>query len=74
MTTVNVYMQDGRVFSYEVEDSVNAPEHANRIVTNGWRNVTNGVVEYYPVHQILKVTFASPDDMMSKKYEGKKKG
>lgn len=72
-TKVNVYLQDGRVFDYEVEDSVKAREHAHRIVTIGWRNVVNGVMEYYPVHQVLKVTFDDPKDTMSKKYEGKGK-
>ena len=73
MTTINVYMQDGRVFSYDVEDSIKAREHAHRIITEGWRNVVNGVMEYYPVHQLVKVTFKAPDDMMAKKYEGKAK-
>lgn len=68
---VNVYMQDGRVFNYEVKDAVKAREHAHRIVTLGWRNVTDDVMEYYPVHQVLKVTFDDPKDKMSKDYEGK---
>lgn len=71
MTEINVYMQDGRVFSYNVADPVKAREHAHRIITLGWRNVVNGIMEYYPVHQILKVTFASPEDLMATKYEGK---
>jgi hypothetical protein len=70
-TQINVYMQDGRVFSYEVADATKAREHAHRIITTGWRNVVNEVMEYYPVHQVLKVTFADPQDYMSKKYEGK---
>ncbi len=73
MTTVNVYLQDGRVFTYEVEDSVKAREHAHRIINYGWRNAVNGTMEYYPVHQVLKVTFKHPKDMMSVKYEGKAK-
>jgi hypothetical protein len=68
---IKVYMQDGRVFNYDVVDSVKAREHAHRIITTGWRNVTNDVMEYYPVHQILKVTFPNPQDELSKKYEGK---
>ena len=70
-TKINVYLQDGRVFSYNVEDSFKAREHAHRIVNYGWRNVVNGMMEYYPVHQVLKVTFKDPTDEMSKKYEGK---
>ena len=73
MIKINVYMQDGRVFIYEVKDAVKAREHAHRIINYGWRNVTDGVMEYYPVHQILKVTFDCPKDYMSNKYEAKVK-
>jgi hypothetical protein len=31
MKTVNVYMQDGRVFKYQVSDGAKAREHAHRI-------------------------------------------
>ena len=69
MVKINVYMQDGRVFSYEVINAVKAREHAHRIVTLGWRIMTDGVMEYYPVHQVLKVTFPDPKDELSLKYE-----
>ncbi len=69
MITINVYMQDGRVFHYDVKDAVKAREHAHRIVTLGWRNSAGNLLEYYPVHQVLKVTFDCPDDLLSKKYE-----
>ena len=68
--TINVYMIDGRVFSYDVANAVKAREHAHRIVNHGWRNAVDGVMEYYPVHQVLKVTWPTPDDLMSTKYEG----
>ena len=71
MVTVYVYMQDGRVEEYEVEDSIKAREHAHRIINYGWRNSINGMMEYYPVHQVLKVKFKEPDDLMMKKYETK---
>ena len=71
MVTVNVYMQDGRVFGYDVSNSTKAREHAHRIITNGWRNVTDGVMEYYPIHQVLKVTFDYTADYLGDKYEGK---
>ncbi|MDD5543859.1 MAG: hypothetical protein PHX83_11855 [Acidobacteriia bacterium] len=71
MVTVKVYMQDGRVFKFEVEDGVKAREHAHRIINYGWRNVVNGTMEYYPVHQILKVTFPDPKDELGTKYVGK---
>ena len=69
--TIKVYLQDGRVVKYDVKDGPKAREHAHRIVTKGWRNATNGVMEYYPVHQVLKVTFKDPRDELSKKYEAR---
>lgn len=60
-TLIKVYMQDGRVFGYYVANECKAREHAHRIITTGWRNVEEGVMCYYPVHQILKVKFDMPD-------------
>ena len=74
MVTIQVYMVDGRVFKYDVIDAVKAREHAHRIINYGWRNSTNDVMEYYPVWQILKVTFPPPEDEMGTKYEAKAKG
>lgn len=74
MVTINVYMQDGRVFRYKVEDGVKAREHAHRIVNYGWRNVEKGVMCYYPVHQVLKVTFQYEADMLGTKYEAQMQG
>jgi len=71
MTKISVYLQDGRVLNYDVADGQKAREHAHRIVTQGWRNVANGVMEYYPTHQVLKVTFEDPKDALSAKYEAK---
>ena len=71
MITITVYMNDGRCFKYEVEDSVKAREHAHRIINFGWRNVINGIMEYYPPYKINKVTFPDPKDELSEKYEGK---
>ena len=70
-TKITVYMQDGRTFSYMVADGAKAREHAHAIITTGWRNVTNNMMEYYPVHKISKVTFKDPQDKLSKDYEGK---
>lgn len=71
MITINIYMQDGRVFQYGVINAVKAREHAHRIINYGWRNIVDGVMEYYPVHQINKVTFPDPGDLLSQKYEAK---
>lgn len=72
MVKISVYMQDGRVFNYEVADGKKAREHAHRIITTGWRNANEqGIMEYYPVHQVLKVTFIDPADELSTKYLAK---
>ena len=68
-TKISVYMQDGRVFRYEVLDPIKAREHAHRIINFGYRCVQNNIMEYYPVHQILKVCFESPCDILSEKYK-----
>ena len=61
MTEIQVYMQDGQVFGYKVANDSKAREHAHRIINYGWRNVEEGVMCYYPVHQILKVKFDMPN-------------
>jgi hypothetical protein len=53
---VDVYMDDGRVFCYEVVDQHKAREHAAAIVRDGYRHCDgNGGLEHYPPHRILKV-------------------
>ena len=66
-TKINVYLQDGRVYSYFVSSPIKAREHAHQIIMTGWRNVDSGIMEYYPVHQVLKVTFEDPKDLLSEK-------
>lgn len=53
---INVYIDDGRVFTYPVKTESSAREHASAIVTSGYRSVTDGCFTYYPVHRVLKVT------------------
>lgn len=72
MITISVYLQDGRVYKYDVVNAVKAREHAHRIVNYGWRNNEDGVECYYPVHQVLKVTWPMPEpDELAKKYLAK---
>lgn len=72
MTKIQIYMQDGRVFEYIVDNEHKAREHAHRIVNYGWRNVEEGTMCYYPVHQILKVKFDMPNkDKLAGKYFAK---
>jgi hypothetical protein len=74
MTTILVYLQDGRVFCYDVASPDKAREHAHRIINYGWRNVEEGTMCYYPVHQVLKVKFDMPNkDLLAGRYFAKPK-
>jgi hypothetical protein len=53
--TINIYMDDGRIFSYEVEDESKVREHADAIIKTGYRHNDGKVFEHYPPHRILKV-------------------
>lgn len=56
MITVQTYLDDGRIFSYDVTDPAKGREHAAAIVTGGYRhNPGTGYLEHYPPHRILKV-------------------
>jgi len=72
MTTISVYLVDGRIFDYEVANATKAREHAHRIINYGWRNWEEGRECYYPVWQVLKVTFPmDTKDEMAGKYFAK---
>ena len=53
--TIQVYMDDGRVFSYEVETQGKVREHADAIIKTGYRHNDGEDFEHYPPHRILKV-------------------
>lgn len=55
MITIAVYIDDGRVFEYTVDDDTKAREHAFAIVSTGYRHTKSGVLEHYPPHRISKV-------------------
>ncbi len=56
MYTVQVYLDDGRVFEYEVPTPEKVREHSHAIVMTGYRhNDGEGLFEHYPPHRILKV-------------------
>ena len=53
---VMVYMDDGRVFEYEVANEEKVREHSAAIASNGYRHCSaDGVFEHYPPHRILKI-------------------
>jgi hypothetical protein len=52
---IEVYLDDGRVFSYQVRTPEKAREHAHAIIQTGYRHNDNETFEHYPPHRILKV-------------------
>lgn len=52
---VRVYLDDGRVFKYDVESAEKVREHASAIVAGGYRHNDGIAFEHYPPHRILKV-------------------
>lgn len=55
MITISVYLDDGRIFDYGVDGADKAREHSHAIVQHGYRHTTDGILEHYPPHRILKV-------------------
>lgn len=58
---IQVYMDDGRVFSYDVESPEKVREHADAIIKTGYRHNDGKVFEHYPPHRISKVKSANID-------------
>jgi len=52
---IQVYLDDGRVYSYEVADAAKVREHADAIIKGGYRHNDGLVFEHYPPHRIVKV-------------------
>ena len=52
---ISVYLDDGRVFYYEVESAAKVREHTSAIIATGYRHNDGKVFEHYPPHRILKV-------------------
>jgi hypothetical protein len=54
---VQVYIDNGTVYEYDVKSPKAAREHADAIIKGGYRHTDNdtGEMEVYPVHRIAKV-------------------
>lgn len=55
---IQVYLDDGRVFAYEVQSMSSAREHSVAIINGGYRSVQAdqpNVLTHYPPHRIVKV-------------------
>jgi hypothetical protein len=56
MIQIKVYLDDGRIFEYEVADAAKGREHASAIISGGYRhNPGSEYLEHYPPWRILKV-------------------
>ena len=63
---VEVYLDDGRVFEYEVESAEKVREHASAIIKGGYRHNNGLYFEHYPPHRILKVKCSKTIDTLYK--------
>jgi len=70
MKKVQVYLDDGRVFEYEVENEEKVREHASAIVKGGYRHNDGKVFEHYGPHRILKVKSSGISTMYLDKVRG----
>ncbi len=52
---IEIYIDDGRVYGYDVANEEKGREHSAAIVANGYRHLGDGYLEHYPPHRILKV-------------------
>lgn len=53
--TVQVYLDNGIVFEYDVASPEKVREHADAIIKGGYRHAGKDGFEHYPPHRILKV-------------------
>ena len=55
MITISIYLDDGRIFEYQVSNESKVREHSAAIIKDGYRHNDGEVFEHYPPHRILKV-------------------
>jgi hypothetical protein len=53
--TIKVYLDDGRIFKYNVDSADKVREHASAIISGGYRHNDGKIFEHYPPHRILKI-------------------
>lgn len=56
--TISVYLDDGRVYDYDVSNASQAREHSAAIIAGGYRSVQAeepNILTHYPPHRITKV-------------------
>ena len=52
---VEVYLDNGIVYEYEVSDAIKGREHAAAIIATGYRHSDGDNLEWFPPHRIVKV-------------------
>lgn len=67
---ISVYLDDGRVFDYEVPNEEKVREHTATIIMGGYRHNDGKIFEHYPPHKILKVKSAGIGTMYPDKTRG----
>jgi hypothetical protein len=75
--TVAVYLDDGRVFDYEVGSMASAREHTSAIIATGYRSVQEdepNVMTHYPPHRISKVKITSAGAPVTTNYTDRVRG
>ncbi len=53
--TIKVYLDDGRIFEYDVNSEASVREHSAAIAKGGYRHNDGSTFEHYPPHRILKI-------------------
>lgn len=69
--TIEVYLDDGRVYYYGVSGHDKVREHMDAIAKGGYRHNDGKVLEHYPPHRIMKIKC---EDYIPTKYTDKVKG
>lgn len=57
MIKIEVYLENGNVYWYEVNSTDRARDHVHEIIQNGYRHTeeNSDILEWFPPHRILKV-------------------
>lgn len=58
--TIQVYIDNGIIFEYDVESETKVREHADAIIKGGYRHNDGKIFEHYRPHRILKVKCSQP--------------
>lgn len=62
---VQVYVDNGNVYHYDVTDEAKGREHADAIIRTGYRSVCEGErrsLTWWPPHRIVKVKLLLSED------------